>query len=173
MSPHATIDIETLSTKPGCIVTEIAYVSFCPKTFRPITQLSLIISPADCYQFGLRADADTLAWREEQPHATPEDHIEAYGIPLASALIILMNVINAEKPAELFCKGTNFDFPILEHCYQLYGQKAPWEYYQLSDIRTLWKQFFPGIKSPKGNHTALNDCHTQISILKTIAAELP
>lgn len=66
-------------------------------------------------------------------------------------------------------KGSNFDFPILEHAYRAFGIEIPWEYHEIRDLRTYmdlvgvkdYSMPFVGIK-----HTSEYDVIHEMKLLR-------
>ena len=69
----------------------------------------------------------------------------------------------------VWAQGTVFDIGILEHLYKQYGMVANWQYWQISDSRTLFKVHGdPRVKGKEGLHNALEDCVSQAKAVQTI-----
>lgn len=138
------IDIETLGTKPGCVVCSIGAVAwqwedplFCVDAFS--TQISI----SSCLERGLQIEAETLSWWMNQGE-------EARGralfgtTDLDDALIQLAIFIQHSKFRDrdrrdpvIWAKGPAFDVSILEECYRRVRARSPWNFRRVRDVRTF------------------------------------
>jgi len=162
--PSVMIDIETQGTKPGSIITQISAVEFCPWTYKPSLSFNIHIDEESCKQAGLTADCDTLIWlRENQLDTKPESTT-----PLPEALKLFAGFLNLIEPSKYWCRGTSFDFPLLDAAYRACPDIAPpkWKYWQQYDLRTIWNTAYPKTRPSSAAHDALDDCHEQIKQLK-------
>jgi hypothetical protein len=162
------IDIETLGTKPGSVIYQIAAVEFCPDTFVTGRDIEMHIDPASCARIGLTKDEATVEWHKENGHALPRiagRHKDV--LHIRAALTDLSIFIAGIEPDQVWCRGVSFDFPMLEAAYTAahMGISIPWKYYQQYDLRTIWNLAFPDDRPEDVAHTALADCYAQIEQL--------
>lgn len=76
MAIHATIDLETIDTKPGATVLSLGGVKFDPKTdSEPHSEFYIKISIDDQDRLGRSASDDTIEWWAKQK---PEIREEAF-----------------------------------------------------------------------------------------------
>ena len=73
----------------------------------------------------------------------------------------------------IWAQGTVFDIGILEHLYKQYGMVPNWQYWQITDSRTLFKVHGdPRVKGKAGLHNALEDCVSQAEAVQKIFTDL-
>ena len=156
------LDIETLGTKPGAIITEIAAVSFELETGRIHDSMDMKISRASCERLGMHADPETMEWWDEQGG---HDEGEGVRFSMDAALGMLRHFIDFAKPQAIWCWGVSFDFPLLEDAYDRCDMVPAWKYYQQRCARTFCKTISPSLERKPVKHCALDDCFAQISDL--------
>ena len=155
------IDLETLGTKPGCIILSIGACSFGDISTPKKTFYSTIdISSSQLA--GLTSDHNTVSWWDKQD---PEIKKEAFSgtEPLYEVLHNFSDWLSSfNKEVILWGNGIDFDIPILGAAYELSRITVPWEYYNSRCYRTL-KNLFPDFKqpTPPRKHNALSDAITQ------------
>lgn len=158
------VDIETLGTKPGSAITQIAAVEFCPATFAPSLSFNVHITKESCLKAGLTSDPATLKWlAENNLDKTPEK-----AVPLEEALKLFTTFLRFIDANRYWCRGTSFDFPLLEHAYRSCPEVEypKWNYWEQYDLRTVWNLASPRSKPAKAAHDALQDCFEQIKQLQ-------
>lgn len=151
------IDIETLGTRPGSVITEIAAAAFIPDTGEIVQIFQTEISTLDALAQGLTTDADTSAW-----HHRRGTNLNWTAPTLWSALCRLSLFIGQYPKARVWAWGMDFERPMLEAAYHLIHAPLPWDYYRSADARTAWALAYPGIKHPHRMHDALSDVRAQI-----------
>ena len=161
------IDIETLGTKPGCIVRELGIVVFNETEILESYQYFFDIKSQE--DKGLITEWDTAQWVLDNknyynPENIKEKLFEIYPelklyVPGKNALFFnrvrshgpigiydsdcflptrLMSLVN--KDTEIWVNGTTFDIPILEHFFKTFSLESPFKYYyNIRDFRTLKK----------------------------------
>lgn len=139
MNQHVMIDIETLGTKPGCVVLSIGACVFDPATGETARTFETSICPESSGAKGLTADPVTVAWWMHQSDEARArafagiwtltdalDHLNAW----LGAMVCDLNLIVWAKPI-------TFDPPILEAAFHACGRKEPWGFRDLRDVRTI------------------------------------
>jgi hypothetical protein len=157
---HVMTDIESLGTRPGCVVLAAAFVRFSDEA-----HTTLNISVPDQQALGLEIDPDTAAWwaQQEAKHPGAWAAATANPTPLRVALEHFSAWLNWAEPDEwtrmIWCHGATFDAPILSELYRRAGMEAPWKFWNIQCTRTLYnlasvnpKEF--AVPPP---HVALND----------------
>lgn len=166
------IDIETLGTVPGSIIFEIAAVSFNPNTYEVKDTFHTFISPQSCRDAGLVSDESTEEfWLERGVTEISLNRAHCDNI-LAAELLHLDAWIYAVNPKLIWCKGLDFDLPLLKAAFAAVGRDQPWKYYQGKDLRTVWSEAFPSTWEKSEDHSALNDCYNQITLLRKAREEI-
>lgn len=166
------LDIETLGTKPGSVITEIGAFFF--KINREGTgyhkissDFHLDISILSCLEHHLQLDSDTILFREKTGNLPPWDR----GVTLTSALTHFNQWITGEvrehrieeRKIAAVSWGLDFDLPLLR-CAALsahIGLYEPWHYANQICARSVWKQAFGSEKAPPRTHRALQDCEDE------------
>lgn len=156
---HIMTDIESLGTRPGCVVLAVAFVRFSDET-----QVTLNLSIPDQTALGLEMDPDTLSWWQDQEAKHPGAWAAATSNPtsLTQALQYISDWLAWASPEAdplIWCHGATFDAPILQELYRRAGIPCPWKFWNIQCTRTLYnlasvdpKQF--AVPPP---HIALND----------------
>jgi DNA polymerase III epsilon subunit-like protein len=171
------IDIETLGTKPGCVVLSIGAVEFDDNTTGK--EFEVNINPESCVAHGLTIEARTVMWWLEQDEAARNILTQQVGKSLDVALVSLCNAFDW-KGKKVWCNGVSFDVPILEAALTSIGLPSPWKFWDVMDFRTL-KNLLPKstlneLQAPNDlKHGALSDAKAQamttINILKHLRGE--
>ena len=167
------LDIETLGTCPDCVVLTLGAVKFNPYTKEDVGA-GLYCKPDVDEQIvrGRIVRDDTMAWWSAQAEDVRE---EALGmedrIPVEQMLRELNRfLVGADN---IWAQGTVFDIGILEHLYKQYNMVPNWQFWQISDSRTLFKVHGdPRVKGKVGLHNALEDCVSQAKAVQDIFCAL-
>jgi hypothetical protein len=164
MTTHIMVDCETLATRPGAIVLSCAFVRFSD-----MAHTTLNLSQPDQEQLGCFTDPATIAWWADQEAKTPGAWAAATSnpVPLVAALTHFSAWIQWATGGgdfELWCHGAGFDGPLLEELYRRAGIPCPWNFWQVSCTRTLYKLGLVNLKdyAVPPPHVALNDAIGQV-----------
>ena len=163
-------DLETLGTRPGCVILSIAAVPFCiNETIHSFYERI----DKHSYPTGFHVDPATLRWWELQ---SEEARTEAF-----SGIRHINNVLEdfgrwcKALPGEvlLWGNGANFDNVLLAEAHAKLSLTAPWKFYNDRCYRTL-KNLYPHIAyiKPKVAHNALSDAEAQAFHAETILNSL-
>lgn len=158
------IDIETLDTGNNAAVLSIGAVYFDRKTGKTGEQFYCRISMDDALSHGSLSD-DTLEWWNRQPD---EARIEAFGGKerINDAAERLIGFIKPDSQA--WGNGSVFDITILENWFRSVGKKAPWDFWNVRDVRTIESWFDINKRDfvrDGTHHNALDDCLFQIKYM--------
>lgn len=156
---HIMLDIETLGTRPGCVVLAAAFVRFSDEA-----HTTLNLSIPDQQALGLEIDPETHAWWGEQEAKHPGAWATATSnpTPLRAALEHFSAWIawasSGEAPL-IWCHGATFDAPILGELYRRAGIEPPWRFWNIQCTRTLYNlaSISPKDFAVPPPHVALND----------------
>lgn len=173
MPTHATIDIETLSTKPDAVVLTIGGIKFNPFTKEePHSEFYYRLEVNEQSERGRDIEEDTLNWWATQP---PEIMEEALGdenrVSVAQTLTDLNKwLVGADK---IWCQGPVFDICILENMYRQYDKHFNWVFWNIRDSRTLFGLMpeDPRKKYKFAAHNALEDCRIQSKCIQEVYSE--
>lgn len=166
-------DLETLGTRPGCVVLAAAFVRFSDGA-----HASVNISVPDQQNLGLEIDPATQAWWSNQDAAALALATQN-PVPLVSALDYITTWLEwaaAGGDWLIWCHGATFDCPILAELYRRVGREAPWKFWNIRDTRTLYDLAGVDLKAfaVPPPHVALNDAIGQTNAaneaLRRIAA---
>ena len=160
------LDIETLGTKPGCVITQIACIPFTEEAVS--SDSSWFRANVDITTFGhtFHIDAATLKWAIEKgvpilrPDAKPAAQV------LADLYFFIQAKVLADKSLKIWAKSPSFDCEIIEAAWRRFEIATPWHYWQLLDVRTeTWRE--PRDTAPAA-HDATADCLSQISAIQKV-----
>ena len=170
--PDVMLDLETLGTRPGCVILTLGAVKFDP--FSNTLGDGLYVRPDVDEQLarGREAQEETMAWWMTQAEDVREEALGTEGrIPVESMYRQLNRFLVGTN--NIWCQGPAFDMVILEDLYRQYGWPTPWQFWQISDSRTLFKVHGdPREKNKAGLHNALEDCISQAQAVQTIYQQL-
>ena len=171
------IDIETLGTSSNSVLLSIGAVEFDGEKLGK--EFEVFIDPESCTDHGLVIDARTVMWWLGQSDAARSGLLKRKGVPLDEAMVKLHNAFDW-KGKQVWCNGTDFDFPIISSACKAVGVSDPWQYWAKMDYRTLKnllpKKTFSELQvKPDVAHSALSDAKAQalscINILKFLGGE--
>lgn len=172
------IDLETTSCKPNAGILSISAIPFTI-TGEPLPEADPMLLAAgndglhfnvnllSCFMEGFDFDKETQEWWVKQHFSVKQSF---YKTPLMirdaiEQLHTWLNGWNDQYNLILWSKGTDFDFPILEHCFEKYGLKTPYLYWNKRDVRTYIADYPEARKlafSEGKAHNSLDDCRHQI-----------
>lgn len=174
MTTHIMLDIETLGTRPGCMVLSAALVRFSD-----LAATSINFNWDDQRAIGLVSDSATQDWwsadeRNEAWIAAVKD-----AVPLVPALQHLSAWIQWAGPDPLvWCHGAGFDGPILQRVFEVAGVPCPWAFWNVRCTRTLYDLAGVDVNAYRTGlaHVALNDAMAQtraaVDSLKVLASRV-
>ena len=170
MATDVMLDLETLGTKPGCVVLSIGACTF-DQEFKFYEKIDIKSS----LSAGLKKDPSTEAWWMRQ---SPEARNEAFSGTKELVMVLgefhdwFRMVVAKKGDTFIWGNGNDFDKPIIEAAFDAVEMKAPWKTYNGRCFRTL-KNLFQEVKAPDfvgEKHNALADAIYQsihaVAILK-------
>ena len=160
---HCMLDLETWGTRPGCAIRSIGAVIFDPWQEGTGAEFYANIEPATCAEAGLVIDPSTAEWWESQS-AEALDHLREDRLYLLSALARVTTFLRGGQVGFVWGHGASFDAPILGEAYRRLGLKAPWNFWNLRDTRTLFDVARVSLNdTPRlgTHHNALDDAKHQ------------
>jgi hypothetical protein len=167
------LDLETLGTRPECVILTLGAVKFNPYTLdEPKDGLYLRIDADEQIARGRTVQEDTLQWWMTQPEDVREEAIGEDGRVSIDDMYRQLNrfLVGVNN---IWAQGPVFDIAILENLYRQYGWPTPWQFWQISDSRTLFKVHGdPRVKGRAGHHNALADCIYQAQGVQQIYNKL-
>lgn len=169
MSVHSNImiDLETLGTFMNAPIITIGACYFDINTGEIGDTFYQRIDIAEAMRFG-RADPETFRWWLKQESAAQAELAEK-GRSASDVLTEFSDFYRKSHDGKVWGNGPTFDITILEYAYdRVLGQKAPWPFWNIRDVRTIVQAAEGIVKRPsnftKGGvaHNALDDCIFQV-----------
>lgn len=162
MKTNIMLDIETLGSKPGSVITSIGAVKFGDGVITD--RFYRRIDPQSCVDVGLKMDVSTvLWWMKQSDEARAEFEGESTYINIA---LIEFSDFIADKAAKdealVWGNGAAFDNALLSAAYDAINWPRPWKYSNDRCYRTV-KALYPTIPLQRTgvHHNALNDAESQ------------
>lgn len=170
MTTHGTIDLETLDVKPSATILSLGAVKFNPfNDSEPHSELYLKILIDDQDRLGRSVSDSTIKWWSEQK---PEVMNEAFDQTGAVTVEEALQQLNkwCVGVDEFWGQGYGFDFTMLEDLYRNVGKPIPWNFWQISDSRTITKRMprDPRKDMQTDLHHALADAYYQAKSIQII-----
>lgn len=140
---HVMLDIETLGTRPGSMITAIGACTFGPGVPRAARR-TLYLRPTldDQARAGMSIDPATVLWWLGQGDDARAALCHRDDMPLLSALLslrsFLLDATDGAEHLQIWCHGPSFDAVLIERAwYRLRCGGEPWSYRELRCLRTL------------------------------------
>lgn len=170
MSIHGTIDLETLDVIPSATILSLGAVKFNPfNDDEPHSELYLKILIDDQDRLGRTSSDSTIEWWSKQD---PEVMNEAFDQTGAVTVEEALRQLNkwCVGVDELWGQGYGFDMTMLEDMYRSIGKPVPWQFWQVSDSRTITKRMprDPRKDMQTNLHNALADAYFQAKSIQII-----
>lgn len=164
------IDLETLDVTPTATVLSLGAVKFDPfSDSEPYGELYLKISIDDQDQLGRSVSDATIKWWSNQNSDIMEEAFDQEGAVTVEQALKQLNkwVVGVD---EIWGHGYGFDITILENMYKSINKPIPWQFWQISDSRTLVKRMpeDPRKKIQTDLHNALADAYYQAKSIQII-----
>ena len=163
------LDLETLGTQPGCVILTLGAVKFNPYKIEQEPGPGLYIRPDVDEQIarGREVQEDTLEWWTRQNEEVREEALGTEGrVPVEQMYRELNRFLVGVD--NIWAQGPVFDIAILENLYKQYGWPTPWQFWQISDSRTLFKVHGDPRKKTELLHNALADCVSQAEAVQKV-----
>lgn len=175
MTTCVMLDLETLGTRPDCVILTVGAIKFDPFKYdqEPGPGLYLRLNVDEQLKLGRTTDDSTIDWWAQQdPRVRDEalynDHDRVDIATLRRDLnkfLVGVEYIWAQGPA--------FDIVILEDLYRSQCWGFPWHFWQIRDSRTLFGVHGdPREKGRDQAHNALLDCYYQAQAVQKIYKSL-
>ena len=174
MTVHATIDLETLDTKPSSMILSLGGVKFNPFTRdEPYEKLYFKINIDDQDRLNRSASDSTINWWSKQDPAIMEEAFDQSGSITVDQALDQINrwIVGVDI---LWGQGYGFDFTILEDLYRSANRPIPWDFWRVRDSRTLLKLLH---KDPRKDmqmelHNAYYDAFYQSKAIQIALSDL-
>lgn len=160
------LDLETLGTKPGCIILSIGAVFFGKDGLGK--EFYRVISTPKSEKIGLGTDRDTVEWWNRQSEeartviAAANNSDAVSPIVAAAEFSDFVEAYEDKNLVQVWGNGSDFDQPILAELYYRVGVPLPWKFWNNRCYRTL-KYINPSEKLVRVGtyHNALDDAKSQ------------
>jgi len=164
------LDLETLGTRPDCVIMTLGAVKFDP--FNPDREpgpgIYLRMDLEEQLALGRTVDDSTIEWWAQQDSRV---RTEAWDGTDRSSIHELKRELNRFLVGvdDIWSQGPVFDIAILEDLYRSQNWGFPWSFWQIRDSRTLFKVHGdPRQKGRDQAHNALLDCVYQAQAVQQI-----
>lgn len=133
------LDLETLGTRPGCVVLQVGAIAFRRKGGDVLASFERTIDVGSSLMAGLDVDPETVAWWRMQG---PEAQAAVFGVGdslrlVAGAFRQFWGVAGCDAQSCLWARGADFDPPIWAAAMKAAdGMDPPWRYTRVRDMRT-------------------------------------
>lgn len=163
MSTSVMLDLETLGTRPDCVVLTLGAIKFDPfSTAEPGPGIYFRLDIENQLALGRTVDDSTIEWWAQQDPRVREEAMGESGerIDVAKLKYELNKFLVGVD--YIWAQGPAFDIVILEDLYRSQGWGFPWHFWQIRDSRTLFGVHGdPREKGRDQAHNALMDCYYQ------------
>jgi len=170
MATDIMIDLETLDTKPNCVILSIGAVRFDPKGMGIVEKLELkptIEEQTELYNRTI--DDETIKWWSTQSADAMEEAFSEVGrLPFKECLEILYKFCWNRRA--IWSNGAGFDIVALETGFRNVDLAIPWPYYNARDTRTLFDITGVSLRDKKygtrTTHKAVEDAEHQAIVVQ-------
>ena len=174
MTTAVMLDLETLGTKPDCVIMTLGAVKFDPfdPDREPGPGIYLRMDIEQQLALGRTVDDSTIEWWARQ-----DDRVrtEAWEGGERSSILELKQELNRFLVGvdDIWSQGPVFDIAILEDLYRSQNWGFPWHFWQIRDSRTLFKVIGYQLETGRDQaHNALIDCVYQAQSVQEIYKRL-
>lgn len=170
MTINAMLDIETMGTRPGCVILSIGCVAF-NDAGHVQTDMYKRLRVGPQLMRGAHVDEGTQKWWQKQSFGAKRDAVtDPVDVP---HMYLELTGLLSDVDGHIWAQGASFDFPILAAALRMYDLDPPWEFWAERDTRTAYSMAkILGFDRAKfddkregGHHNALDDCYHQIKCL--------
>lgn len=136
---HVMIDLETMGTRPGCVILSIGAVYFTCNGIHE--EFYIRINPISCQRAGLHFDASTIEWWMRQTDGARGElsDLTKTGEELDAALLAFSKWLRTEADHNscIWGNGSDFDISILIGAYDRADIPVPWSPWKHRCFRTM------------------------------------
>ena len=173
MAIFGMIDLETLDVKPSATVLSLGAVKFNPfNNSEPHSELYFKISIDDQDRLGRSVSDSTIEWWSRQDPAIMEEAFDQSNPNEVMTVEQALTSLNrwCVGVDEIWAQGYGFDITMLEDMYRSIGKPIPWQFWQISDARTITKRMprDPRKDMQTNLHNALADAYFQAKSVQII-----
>ena len=163
------LNLETLGTRPGCVITSVGAVAFNTKSI--LYEFYERVDIKNSAEMGFHMEAPTVMWWMEQKDASRMELTKS-GKPIAAVVSAFTDWVedcakdealaSSDGSLEVWGNGVGFDNAILAEAYRKCTRDTPWKFWEDRCYRTLkaLHEDTPFVESGV-NHNALDDARSQ------------
>lgn len=175
---HCMLDLETLGTRPGCIVLSIGAVMWDNTGVGE--GFYCVLSVEDQEKYDLVCSHDTMRWWEKQTPEARKVLDDAQNLATSRVLSIGLQEFSdwwtMQGAQCIWGNGADFDQPILAALYDAANMPLPWKFFNSRCYRTLKGLISVPAPERKGtHHNALDDAMYQamhaVAMFKALRGE--
>jgi hypothetical protein len=166
------IDIETLGTRPGSVITQIGVAQFDKVKIQNSWSSFVAVDPQ--VERGAKIDVDTLRWWLARPEGLA-NQLAKRPISTTKPEHVLQELSDLVRPCVgVWANSPSFDLVLLEDLYRRFEMPVPWQYAQARDQRTAlvmrgYTRASDVLKSnPDKAHDAGYDARYQAEVIRRI-----
>ena len=173
---HVMVDIETLGTTPGSVISAIGAVFFDPETKELGPEFYMPIDLVDAQRNGFTIDASTVVWWLGQGDEARAEMTSTSRVAVYPAMMCFLEFIEAQCPLDevvVWGNGASFDNVLLAGALKKLGLEG-WKFWNDRCFRTI-KSLMPIADKykPEVAHHALYDAKAQAQHAIAIATAYP
>lgn len=160
---HVMIDLETMGRPPRAAIVQIGAVEFDLEAGTLGEELRLNVTLQSNLDADLPVDGSTVEWWLGQSDVARAAIVERPRHRIEDALRVLSGFLESLDRTYVWGDPSTFDAALLLAAYKATGQRVPWHYRNVRDLRTLkalawaneeWRTIFPELPNA---HDALVD----------------
>lgn len=165
------LDLETLGTKPGCVVLQVGAIAFRRQGGAIVATFERTIDVGSSLLDGLTIDPETVTWWGQQ---AAEVRASVFGVGDRLRLVTrafrqFWNAAGCDRESCLWVRGADFDPPIWAAALKAGdGFDPPWRYNKVRDMRTaldVARFDHAALPTVAMKHTALADAGHDLDCL--------
>lgn len=171
------IDIESLDTRPDCVILTIGAVRFDPKGQGVVERLELRPTIEDqTEKYNRSINDDTMRWWGEQSPQAIDEAMGDWGREPFDVCMEKLYKFCINRRA-VWSNGAPFDLVVMEHAWRQVSQgrddrpnPIPWPFWTMRDTRTLYEIAGVSLKDAKyktmTTHKAVEDAEHQALVVQ-------
>jgi len=141
------VDLETLGTRSGSVITQIGLCAFNQRPTSggtaALSGVNILVNPQSAITCGLTVDWSTISWWLQQNEEARVKMATQKGRTLPDALWAVIKFMEDmalggdTKLLRVWGHGAGFDITLLECAFNACGIPVPWDFRMVRDLRTL------------------------------------
>jgi len=167
------IDLETLSTANNASILTIGAIKFNRNDFKITKKFYKRITKESNKYYDRHFDETTVNWWNSQDKEAKKEIFDSKDRINLNAALQELSIFIGNSRAKIWANGVCFDINILESAYEACGLDAPWKFWCVRDVRTIYdignlnlNEFKRKNNLLGQHHNALADCETQLAAME-------